>query len=131
MANPWVDCATMEDAAELAGFDFTVPDWIKDYPNIFIQAVENSMIQVFYCVTDPGDGDRILIRKGVGTEDISGDYEEYSEVETTALDGVNVTFKGKDGLVFTEIWTLDGYAYSISADAGMSRELAEGLVGLV
>ena len=129
MGNPWVDCATLEEAADLAGFSIAVPDRIEGYPNTFIQAVENSMIQVFYCETDPGDGDRVLIRKGVGTEDISGDYGEYPEVETASIHGVDVTLKGEDGLVHTAIWTQGGYTYSISG--GLSREQIEELVELV
>ena len=131
MSNPWVDFATLEEAADLAGFDIAVPDRIEGYPNTFIQAVEKSMLQVFYCETDPGDGSRILIRKGVGTDDISGDYGEYPETETAALHGVDVTLKGEAGLVYTETWTQDGSASSVTADAGMSRELAESLVELV
>lgn len=129
MGNPWVDCATLEEAADLAGFSIAVPDRIEGYPNTFIQAVENSMIQVYYSDTNPGDGDRVLIRKGVGTEDISGDYGEYPEVETASIHGVDVTLKGEDGLVHTAIWTQGGYTYSISG--GLSREQIEELVELV
>ena len=129
MGNPWVDCATLEEAADLAGFSIAVPDRIEGYPNTFIQAAENSMIQVYYSDTNPGDGDRVLIRKGVGTEDISGDYGEYPEVETASIHGVDVTLKGEDGLVHTAIWTQGGYTYSISG--GLSREQIEELVELV
>lgn len=132
-ANPWVDCASLEEAADLAGFSLAVPDRIEGYPNVFLQAVENDMIQVFYCTKDPGaeGGSRVLIRKGVGTEDISGDYGQYAEEETVGMHGVDVSVKGEDGLVHTAIWTQAGYAYSISADDGLSRETVEGLVELV
>ena len=131
MGNPWVDCADLEEAADLAGFEIAVPDRIEGYPNNFIQVMEGSMIQVFYCETDPGTGNCVLIRKGLGTDDISGDYGEYPETETASIHGVDVTLKGEDSLVYTETWTQDGYAYSVNADAGMSRDLAESLVELV
>lgn len=133
IANPWVECANLEEAAELAGFDIAVPDRIEGYPNTLIQAIEGSTIQVFYYDQDPaaGDASNVLIRKGVGTEDISGDYNEYPENETASIHGVDVTLRGSEGKIFTETWTQDGYAYSVHADEGMDRAQAEALVELV
>ena len=68
IANPWVDCASMEDAVKIAGFSFEVPKQIEGYPNQVIQAIENDIIQVIY---DDGTNS-IYIRKGAGTEDIGG-----------------------------------------------------------
>lgn len=45
--NPFIDCQTLEDAAETAGFALAVPDAIGEYTSRTIQAVEGSMIQVF------------------------------------------------------------------------------------
>ena len=70
IANPFVDCETLEEAGELAGFDISVPDEIDGgYTQGTIQAVENEMIQVIY-TTEAGE--EITLRKGTGTEDISG-----------------------------------------------------------
>ncbi len=40
IANPWIDCANLDEAAQVAGFDIVVPDRIDGYPNTFIQAME-------------------------------------------------------------------------------------------
>ena len=129
--NPWQECATLEEAEELAGFDIAVPDRIEGYPETLIQAAEDSMIQVFYLEDDSDDADSILIRKGIGTEDISGDYSEYAQNTEATMHGVEVTTKGSDGKIFTATWTQDGYAYSIHADSGTEYSLIEDLVELV
>ncbi len=129
--NPWVDYATLEEAAEAAGFDIAVPDRIEGYPETRIQAVEDSMIQVFYMESNSDDADSVLIRKGNGTEDISGDYSEYTESTEVTMHGVEVSARGTDGRIFTATWTQDGYAYSISADRGMDQAQVEDLVELV
>ena len=133
MINPWQDCSTLEDAAAVAGFEMAVPDRIEGYPETHIQAVENSMSQVFFYngSFDDGTAKSVLIRKGTGSEDISGDYNEYSEKETVSMHGVDVTVKGDNGLVYNAFWFQDGYAYCINADDGMSREQIENLVELV
>ena len=131
--NPWIDCATLAEAEDLAQFDIAVPDRIEGYPNTMIQAVKDEVIQVFYYDQEPGEGDRdvVLIRKGVGTEDLSGDYTEYPENETVAMHGVEVSLRGEDGLVYTAAWSQDGYTYSIHADSGMEKAQVEDLVELV
>ena len=56
-----------------------------------------------------------------GSEDISGDYNVYTQVKTADVNGTAVTMKGENGLVHLAIWTGGGYTYSISARAGMSE----------
>ena len=131
--NPWVECATLEDASETAGFEIAVPDRIEGYPETTIQAVEGEMIQVFYSDKPLDDDSRkaVLIRKGIGGEDISGDYNEYETNETVEMHGVSVTCSGQDQLVYRAIWTQDGYSYSICADDGLETETIDALVELV
>lgn len=131
--NPWTDCGTLEEAAELAGFDIAVPDRIDGYPNTFIQAVKDEMIQVFYSDKDMTAEDRrtVLIRKGKGSEDISGDYNKYALQEEKEMHGVKVTVKGEGETIYNAVWTQDGYAYSISADDGLTLDQVDALVELV
>ena len=123
ISNPWIDCATLDQAAGLAGFDITVPGKFDGYPNKVVQAVEKSMIQVMYFDGDPSaeDSSMVMVRKGTGNEDISGDYNEYAEKETVNMHGVDVQLRGENGLVYSAIWTWNGYSFAINADKGLGR----------
>ena len=68
------------------------------------------------------------MRKGTGSDDISGDYNEYSEKETVNMHGVDVQLRGDKGLVYSAIWTWDGYSFAINADNGLSRETLAGAI---
>ena len=126
ITSPFVDCETLEEAGELAGFDISVPDEIDGgYTQGTIQAVENEMIQVTY-TTEAGE--EITLRKGTGTEDISGDYNEYAEENTLDVDGTSVTARGSDGLVYAATWTDGTYTYAITASAGLESDSVSALV---
>ena len=107
--NPWRTCATLEDAAAIAGFTITVPDSACSRDITLIQAVEGSTIQVFY-----GEGEgRVLVRKARGTGDISGDYNAYPITQILCTDDVDITIKGSGDRYSTAVWTKDGFAYAI------------------
>lgn len=147
--NPFVDCETMEEAGKLAGFSLTAPESIDGYSDRIIQAVEGELVQVIFtrnqCIEleDPEDPDAasqetvdfeshdLTIRKGTGMEDISGDYNEYPEVETVSVSDRTVTLKEKDGLVYTAIWSMDGYSYAVYAADGVSADVMTALVSEV
>lgn len=117
--NPWVGCASLEEAGKLAGFSFTAPDALEGYPEKYIAAIENEIAEVIF---SNEDGAEVCLRKGVGTDDISGDYNVYETTETRTIDGKTVTCKGNDGLVSNAIWTDGTYAYSIMSTVGMTAE---------
>ena len=115
--NPFTDHTALEDAAKAVGFELSVPEKAGGSSRRCIQTMDSGMIQVFY-----GDEDHeVLIRKAPGGEDISGDYNVYTQVKTADVNGTAVTMKGENGLVHLAIWTGGGYTYSISARAGMSE----------
>ncbi|MCI5958976.1 MAG: DUF4367 domain-containing protein [Lachnospiraceae bacterium] len=120
IANPWVDCASMEDAVKIAGFSFEVPKQIEGYPNQVIQAIENDIIQVIY---DDGTNS-IYIRKGAGTEDISGDYNEYEQSDEVSIGEYQVTEKGNDGKVSVAIWNDENYSFCVGTPGMSAEEIA-------
>ncbi len=119
IANPFVPCDTLQAAEQLAGFSLTVPDTIAGYDNPTIEAIENALIQIIWT-----NGEHeFSIRKGVGTEDISGDYNTYAQTNTIAVGNLAVTMKGEKHQIHVATWSQGGYAYAVRAtESGISRQ---------
>ena len=120
------DALKIKAAVEKAGVRFmlAVPGRFEGYPNKVYQAIEKTMVPVLYYDTDPAaeQSSRIMVRKGTGSEDISGDYNDYPEKETVGMYGCDVLLRGRDGLVYSAVWNRDGYSFAINADKGLTRE---------
>lgn len=117
--NPWQECTSLEEAGKLAGFSFTAPESVDGYTERYIAAIENEIAQVIF---SNGDDSELYFRKGLGGDDISGDYNAYDTTEEQTIDGHTVLCKGNDGLIYTATWTDGEYSYAVMCDAGMSVE---------
>lgn len=118
LPNPFHDCETMEQAQKLCGFALTLPEQLDTYTDRLIQASDEKMFQVILS----GESERIIVRKAPGAEDISGDYNEYSENTTETVGEAKVTLRGADSLVHIAVWQQGEYTFAISSDAGLARE---------
>ena len=114
--SPFIDCASLAEAGEIAGFEMRAPETVGDYDRVSISAIDGELIDVLY---ESGD-DTVRVRKGAGSEDISGDYNSYAETAVSEVDGMEVTMKGDAGKVNLAVWTNGEYTYSVSASAGMT-----------
>lgn len=112
--NPVTDVASLREAAETAGFSLEVPQ-VPDS----VQLISNQLIQATY---DNG----MCIRKAVGDEDISGDYNSYARTETKDIAGISVMFRGREEGFYLATWTDREYTYSVSVSKAVSgAELAQ------
>lgn len=112
VANPFRACQTMEQAADAAGFSMELPSWADG------------------CTLRAGAGiieaacrweeDQLVVRKGLGEADISGDYRSYPQTEQRQLDGRAVTGRGEDGKVLVAVWQDEGYTYAVRSREGLS-----------
>lgn len=64
----------------------------------------------------------LYIRKGVGEEDISGDYENYDTMKDILVDGIKVTVKGNGNTISLITWSNDGYGYAIGSTIALITE---------
>ena len=117
LPSPFVDCKDLEKAAQVAGFSLDAPKEGAGKEISVIQAVDQEMIQVFY-----GEEDKILLRKGIGDGDISGDYNQYSETQSLTVGDISVTAKGEDGKIMVALWTSGDYTYAIDAEGGLDAQ---------
>ena len=113
--NPFVEVKNLDEASKIAGFSLEVPETYEDYKKQVIQAIENDMIEVIYLEEESGY-EGLRIRKAKGTDDISGDYNEYRNVETVKVGDYDVTEKGDEGKIFIATWTDGTYSYAIDTD---------------
>lgn len=100
-------------------------DAYEAYDHTTIQAIEGEMIEVIY--EEQAKPRACRIRKGIGTDSISGDYNRYDSEETQTIAGVSVSVRKNGDLIFVAEWTDGGYAHSITSENGLTADELETL----
>ncbi len=116
--NPFTECDTISDAEKLTGFTFTVPESIENYGNPKIRVINNEIIEIMFINEND---DKITFRKAQTNDDISGDYNNYTDEKSITVGDKTVTLKGNDGKIMTSVWKYDNFSYSVST-VGISEE---------
>ncbi|MCI2048889.1 MAG: hypothetical protein LKJ76_04115 [Lachnospiraceae bacterium] len=128
IANPFHGFDTMKDAEAYAGFTFSVPESVDGNSTQGIDAIRDQLIEVRYY--DSANNEMIMLRKGTGTDNISGDYNVYDVTFTEEVGDISVTMGGNGDTVSVAYWTDGKNAFAIDAqDHPVTKELAEELVG--
>ena len=121
MINPVSEYETLSAAQRAAGVEIEIPDGPEGYPVTCYHAIKNiGLLEIVYLdgpanSEDSKEGYRV--RKQAGEDDISGDYNEYSEIMEQEVEGGRiVTLKGNDGAIYCMTWTDGGYSYAVDID---------------
>ena len=120
--NPWQEYKTVSEAAKASGISFSAPEKLEKYAVSYVQAMDG-IVEVTYS----NGSNEISVRKGKGTDDISGDYNVYKNVSEKKIGGNTVTLKGNGDGVSSASWTDGTYSYSIYSENELSAELAESI----
>ena len=129
LANPWQECASMAQAESLAGFSFAIdaaalPEGYGPEA-AYIQVIAGAMLEVDY---DGERGGSVCLRKAVGTDDVSGDYNSYDLTQTNRIAGQDVTLRGAEDAWYVATWTRDGYSFAIVSTSALTMSQVETLV---
>lgn len=115
--NPYIEYATLQEAADIAGFDLQIPR-LDEYEKAYY-VIDEKIIEVTYSK----NGDReFFIRKARGNEDISGDYNDYSENKNLQIGERNVLLKGDGGNFSLAVWSENDYTYAVTFDNPAGKE---------
>lgn len=84
VVNPLMEYDTVEAAQEAMGITAKVPEWLPEgYTQTLVQTIDNNVLEIRYANDIGGE---MSYRFAVGSQDISGDYNEY-EVDSAFTSG--------------------------------------------
>lgn len=119
--NPWQDFESLEEAVKAVGFDFVAPDALAGCDKTAYQAITNEGDQIIEVLYLNGEERQVSVRKAPGSENISGMYTRFDQVEQVAVDGRSVTMSGDGETVSLATWTDGDYSFSVYADNGLAQ----------
>ena len=112
------ECASIDELSQALGFAVKVPSELPFKPE---QTTYSAMFEEFAQIDYSAGSASLCVRMTLGTEDVSGDYNEYAQEETVEVGDWNVLLKGDGSTVSLATWTDGAYSYSISAEPAISR----------
>ena len=136
MPSPVHVFTTVEAASEYIGFQPQMPKLLPVGFNIqSVITLEKDILQVVYVYksgTEPyynqDGGAYIIYRSSKLTGDISGDHKIHKVIETERVDGMKVTFKGSDKMVYLASWMKDGQNHSLDFYRPVTRDVAKAMI---
>ena len=116
------ECTSAEELSEKVGF--SVYDLKKETLPFKTDTVEyysywDYLAEIEYIGSS---GDYAVYRKQAGSEDPSGDYNEYSVEDMISLKDIKIMLKGDGKLYNLAVWTYEDYSYSMYLSAGISED---------
>ena len=112
----------LEDTAALSEeVGFPVED-LTSLPFEVRQVTYCSYFNDFAEIDYTGDSQSISYRKAKGTEDISGDWNEYSNERHLTVNNLDILLKGNSEKYTLAVWTDGTYSYALSFEQEATEE---------
>lgn len=122
MPNPWSDHKDMAEAAAAAGFELEIPEEIAGTKADSFRTLDGTDATLEVIFHDGKGEETARIRKAPGSDDISGDYNDYKESKDVEIGDISVNMKGNNGKIMLATWQDGDYTYAVSASAdGLSE----------
>lgn len=115
------ECKSLAELTKKAGFnvkDISEADMPFKVMSTSYLWYWNEFAQIIYEGTD----NSLTYRKTSGTDDISGDYNQYEQILDKVVNGVDITIKGNHDKYYLATWTTQDFSYSLSVDEGIDLE---------
>lgn len=117
MPNQFVEYKTVDEAQKVLPFSAVVPSNVKGYELKNVSVMSNEMLQLIY-----KNGDKeITYRVEKGSDDISGDYNEYKDIKTVKVGDVEVKVRKSEETMST-IWTNGDLTFSLYSNGNLTEK---------
>ena len=128
IANPFVECSSLADAQNIAGFFFYLPeDLLKGDVVYRVLNTDEKMIEIIVKDSD----ETITLRKSISKNDISGLYFDFKEETTININNINITLRGFSESYVNALWSDNTYSYSIYIPSGRDYSYFKQIVGYI
>ena len=136
MPNPIHEFSTIDEAAKYMNITPQMPKLLPVGFNIqSVITLEKDILQVVYVYKSGAEpyynqdgGAYIIYRSSKLTGDISGDHKIHKVIETERVDGMKVTFKGSDKMVYLASWMKDGQNHSLDFYRPVTRDVVKAII---
>ena len=119
IANGMVEVKSIDELSVAVGFPVSEVNGLPfTVENEVYTSYWDEMAQIEY----NGEGETAVFRKGTGTDDVSGDYNVYSNVKEISVGANMVTLKGNTDSFTLAVWTDEEYSYSLDISSGLSED---------
>ena len=125
IANGMVQLSSREELSDAVGFPVKAAQTLPFFPqSILYTSYWGEMAQIDYA----SGPESACFRQSPGTEDNSGDWNEYPAQETIEASGFSVTLKGEKDAYTLAVWSDGTYSYSLSLSSGQVPYVWESIV---
>lgn len=116
--NDIVEVSSVEELSETIGFEVSEPGNLPFEPeSVVYTAYWAEMAEIIYT-----SGEQTAVfRKGIGSDDVSGDYNSYELTNEISVNDIDITLKGNGENYTLAIWTDSEFAYSLSLSEGIGE----------
>ena len=121
----------LEDTAALSeAVGFPVED-LTSLPFEVRQVTYCSYFNDFAEIDYISDSQSLCYRKAKGTEDISGNYNEYQNDKHLTIHGLDILLKGNSEKYTLAVWTDGTYAYALSFEQEVTEEEITAIISAI
>jgi len=115
-----VDYNTIDALSEAIGFKMkTIKENPFDIDTTQFTSYWKDLAEIEYT----GQSNSIVLRMSYTTEDVSGDFTVYENIQQYKVNNLDVTLKGNDGQYVLAVWQNEGYSYSLQFSLSVSEEI--------
>ncbi len=125
IANGMLELSSRDELSAAVGFPVKAAMSLPFFPQeIHYTSYWGEMAQTDYANGSAG----ACLRQSVGTEDNSGDWNEYPAQQTITAADCTVTLKGEADSYTLAIWTDGDYSYSLSLSSGQPESVWQTII---